>query len=190
MVKLSSWPRSFDRAGWSESVRSQAAAVGIAASAVSMSLKNLRCTRSFSPLAGMTSHIPDAGPRRVDRGSSVTTPRALLMPIEPASRTSMRCGVTTTIRYLFRMRNPMAPVRTNRYWLTVCAPKTASAVSRSQSIAQLECLEQARDAGRRCQSRPSCGVGAAFAPRGRGMAAQWPLSAPTAREPRTSSARE
>jgi hypothetical protein len=38
----------------------------------------------------------------VDRGSSVITPRAFFMLVLPASRTTIRAGVTATIRYRFQ----------------------------------------------------------------------------------------
>ena len=69
-----------------------------AVSAVSMSLKKRRCTRRFSLPTGIRCHTPVPGPSRVDRGSSVTTPRAVFMLLLPASSTTMRFGVTARIR--------------------------------------------------------------------------------------------
>jgi hypothetical protein len=68
------------------------------ASAVSMSLKNRRCTRSVSPATGIWCHSPVAGPSRVDRGSTVITPRAFFRLVLPASSTTILVGVTARMR--------------------------------------------------------------------------------------------
>jgi len=104
-------------------------AAAAAESEASMSLKKRRCTRSFSWPAGITYHRPVAGPSLVDRGSSMTTPRAFFMLLLPASRTRMRCWVTTKIRYRLKPRKTKTPVSAASHWLAVCAPKTACTVS-------------------------------------------------------------
>jgi hypothetical protein len=43
----------------------------------------------------------------------------------PASSTTIRAGVTATIRYWFRPRNTKMPVSAAIHWLAVCAPKIA-----------------------------------------------------------------